>query len=122
MSVDYSTQDFQRARSVIDAAAKQENVRVRKVGDTTIISEHRDPYSFYWQLDKIKKKEPEPPKRQPPISDYVIDEEEIAQETTVLSPPHSHDSGINFESQYSKPVKEEVRQLPAGWEKHEGIF
>lgn len=46
MSVDYSAQDFQHARSVIDAAAKKENVRVKKIGDTTIISEHRDPYSF----------------------------------------------------------------------------
>ncbi|KAI6177294.1 hypothetical protein M3Y97_00891100 [Aphelenchoides bicaudatus] len=118
MSVDYSTQDFQRSRAVIDAAAKQENVRVRQVGDTTIVSEHRDPYSFYWQLDQVRKKEEEPPRRKPPSTDYVIDEEEIIQETAVLS-PDSHDSGVNFESQYSKPVKEEVRQLPSGWEKHE---
>lgn len=41
MSVDYSTQDFQRSRAVIDAASKQDNVRVKKIGDTTIISEHR---------------------------------------------------------------------------------
>ncbi len=69
----------------------------------------------------MRKKEPEPPRRQPPLTDYVIDEEEIVQETAVIS-PHSNDSGINFESQYSKPVKEEVRQLPSGWEKHEGRF
>lgn len=119
MSVDYSTQDFQRSRAVIDAAAKQENVRVRQVGDTTIVSEHRDPYSFYWQLDQVRKKEEEPPRRKPPSTDYVIDEEEIIQETAVLS-PDSHDSGVNFESQYSKPVKEEIRQLPSGWERHEG--
>jgi hypothetical protein len=120
MSVDYSTQDFQRSRAVIDAAAKQENVRVRQVGDTTIVSEHRDPYSFYWQLDQVRKKEPDPP-RKPPSTDYVIDEEEIVQETAVLS-PDSHDSGVNFESQYSKPIKEEVRQLPGGWEKHVGMY
>jgi hypothetical protein len=107
MPVDYSTQDFQHSRAVIDAAAKNENVRVKQVGDTTIISEHRDPYSFYWQLDQIRKKEPDPPRRQPPLTDYVIDEEEIIQETAVLS-PDSHDSGINFESQYSKPIKDEV--------------
>jgi len=104
---------------VIESAARSGDVRVRQVGDTTIMTEHRDPYSFYWQLDQFKKQEEPPPRRLPP-ADYVVDEEEILppQETTVLS-PDSHDSGIQFESQYSRPHKEEVRQLPAGWEKHE---
>uniref|UniRef100_A0AC35FHA2 Uncharacterized protein n=1 Tax=Panagrolaimus sp. PS1159 TaxID=55785 RepID=A0AC35FHA2_9BILA len=137
MSVDYSTQDFQHSRAVIDAAARtgansvtqNDNVRIRQIGNTTIISEHRDPYSFYWQLDELRQRE-EDPIRRPPPTDYVIDEEEILppQEIphrTITPPPailspDSHDSGINFESQYSKPQKiEEFRQLPAGWEKHE---
>ncbi|KAI6215450.1 hypothetical protein M3Y94_00386400 [Aphelenchoides besseyi] len=115
MSVDYSTQDFQRSRAVIDAAAKQsENVRVRQVGDTTIMTEHRDPYSFYWQLDQIRRKEAEAPRppRQPPLTDYVVEEEDVVQETAVLS-PDSHDSGVNLESQYSRPLKEEVH--PSGF-------
>ncbi|CAD5217773.1 unnamed protein product [Bursaphelenchus okinawaensis] len=114
MSVDYSPTNFEESRARIDAASRQENVRVKKVGDTTIVTEHRDPYSFYWQLDQFKKKEPDPPRR-PPVTDYVIEEEEIQE--TVLS-PDSHDSGVEHESQYSRPVKEE-RRLPAGWEKHE---
>uniref|UniRef100_A0AC34GL86 WW domain-containing protein n=1 Tax=Panagrolaimus sp. ES5 TaxID=591445 RepID=A0AC34GL86_9BILA len=138
MSVDYSTQDFQHSRAIIDAAARtggansvtqNDNVRIRQIGNTTIISEHRDPYSFYWQLDELRRQEEDPPRRPPP-TDYVIDEEEILppQEIplrTITPPPailspDSHDSGINFESQYSKPQKiEEFKQLPAGWEKHE---
>lgn len=54
MSVDYSPTDFEESRARIDAASRQSNVKVKKVGDTTIISEHRDPYSFYWQLDQFK--------------------------------------------------------------------
>lgn len=118
MSVDYTPNDFEQARARIDAASRQENVRVKKQGDTTIVTEHRDPYSMYWQLDQVKKREPDPPRR-PPLTDYVIDEEEVVEEA-VLSP----DSGVQFverhESQYSRPLKEEVRRLPAGWEKHEG--
>lgn len=83
MSVDYSSQDFQHSRAVIDEAARRSadesrrgEVRVRQVGDTTIMTEHRDPYSFYWQLDQFKKQE-EPPRRQLPPTDYVVDEEEI---------------------------------------------
>ncbi|KAK6056363.1 WW domain protein [Cooperia oncophora] len=46
---------------------------------------------------------------------------------TVLS-PESHDSGVVFENQYSKPLRvnppppvneEEPKQLPPGWEKHQ---
>ena len=129
MSVDYSTQDFQQSRAAIDAAATRtgnntviahgDNVRVRQIGNQTIISEHRDPYSFYWQLDELRKKEEEAPRRLPP-TDYIIDEEEIQPQETAILSPDSHDSGINFESQYSKPKKaEEVQKLPAGWEKHE---
>ncbi|VDL76803.1 unnamed protein product [Nippostrongylus brasiliensis] len=103
-------------------------VRVRQHGDTTIMTEHRDPYSFYWQLDQHRRRS-ESPKRYPPPTDYVIDEEEVVE--TVLS-PESHDSGIVFENQYSRPlrvnppptmipppVEEEAKQLPPGWEKHQ---
>jgi hypothetical protein len=119
-TVDYSTQSFEQSRAAIDAAARSgpaDNVRVRQIGDTTIMTEHRDPYSFYWQLDQLRKAEEPPPRRIPP-TDYVIEEEEIPQETIVLS-PDSHDSGVHFESQYSRPHKEEVHHLPAGWERHE---
>lgn len=61
--------------------------------------------------------------RKPPQSDYVIDEEIIAD--SVLS-PDSHDSGINIESQYSRPMRVEdclpMKSLPPGWERHEGLF
>ncbi|KAI1721274.1 phosphotyrosine interaction domain (PTB/PID) domain-containing protein [Ditylenchus destructor] len=135
-AVDYSPRDFRHSRAIIEEAAAKNNqkpamhsagdhspasnVRVRQVGDTTIVTEHRDPYSFYWQLDQFKKKQEDPP-RKPPPPDYVIDEEEEPerQETIVLS-PDSHDSGVQVESHYSRPRKEEpVRQLPSGWEKHE---
>ncbi|VDM68235.1 unnamed protein product [Strongylus vulgaris] len=118
------------------------------------MTEHRDPYSFYWQLDQVKpwnashphfmflylnsfqqRRRSESPKRHPPPTDYVIDEEEVVE--TVLS-PESHDSGVAFENQYSKPlrvtppapppappppppvIEEEHRPLPPGWEKHQG--
>ena len=54
-------------------------VKVKKIGDTTIITEHRDPYSFYWQLDTMRKLEEEPRKRLPPVEqviDEVIEEDE----------------------------------------------
>ncbi|EJW85051.1 hypothetical protein WUBG_04038 [Wuchereria bancrofti] len=57
--------------------------------------------------------------RPPPQTDYVIDEEII--NDSVLS-PDSHDSGINVEVQYSKPVRPDdvsSANLPFGWEKHE---
>ncbi|TKR67683.1 hypothetical protein L596_023796 [Steinernema carpocapsae] len=129
MPVDYSPQDFRQSFAAIDAASR-ENVRVRQHGDTTIMTEHRDPYSFYWQLDQVRKAEEDPPRRPPPV-DYVIDEEEDElehyeppqprQDSVVLS-PDSHDSGVNFENQYSRPHKIEeppMKQLPVGWERHE---
>lgn len=59
MAVDYSSKDFRQSLAAIDAASRDgsarisENVRVRQQGDTTIMTEHRDPYSFYWQLDQV---------------------------------------------------------------------
>lgn len=38
------------------------------------ITEHRDPYSFYWQLDQLKRAEQEVP-RPVPAADYVLEEE-----------------------------------------------
>ncbi|VDO61565.1 unnamed protein product [Heligmosomoides polygyrus] len=133
MAVDYSSQDFRQSLAAIDAASRdgvtsREGVRIRQQGDTTIVTEHRDPYSFYWQLDQTRRRS-ESPKRYPPPTDYVIDEEEVLE--TVLS-PESHDSGVVFENQYSKPLRvnppptlpppsidEEPKHLPPGWEKHQ---
>uniref|UniRef100_A0A1I7XKH9 WW domain-containing protein n=1 Tax=Heterorhabditis bacteriophora TaxID=37862 RepID=A0A1I7XKH9_HETBA len=67
-----------------------------------------------------------PPRRLPP-ADYVIDEEEIVE--TIFT-PESHDSGVAFENQYSRPLRhvqplpvierdDEVKPLPPGWEKHQ---
>ncbi|RCN35708.1 hypothetical protein ANCCAN_18426 [Ancylostoma caninum] len=82
MAVDYSSQDFRQSLAAIDAASRdgvisRDGVRVRQHGDTTIMTEHRDPYSFYWQLDKHRRRS-ESPKRKPPPTDYVIDEEEVS--------------------------------------------
>lgn len=90
--IDYSSKDFNKVRSVIDAASRNNQIsetnleailnnqysnrRIRQVGDTTIVTENRDPYSFYWQLNKQKKVEEEPIKRPPIATDYVIDVEE----------------------------------------------
>ncbi|CAJ0578886.1 unnamed protein product, partial [Mesorhabditis spiculigera] len=130
MAVDYSNQDFRQSFAAIDAAAREgalsrEGVRVRQQGETTVVTEHRDPYSFYWQLDKARRESESPP-RLPPHADYVIDEEEIRPHETVPS-PELHDAEIlppvMVESQYSRPVRipepEQARPLPAGWEKHE---
>uniref|UniRef100_A0AAF5Q3C5 Uncharacterized protein n=1 Tax=Wuchereria bancrofti TaxID=6293 RepID=A0AAF5Q3C5_WUCBA len=117
MSVDYSAHDFHESRAAIDAASRN-NVSVRRHGDTTVVTEYRDPYSFYWQLDQARPREEETPKP-PPQTDYVIDEEII--NDSVLS-PDSHDSGINVEVQYSRPVRPDdvsSANLPFGWEKHE---
>uniref|UniRef100_A0A914HBL5 PID domain-containing protein n=1 Tax=Globodera rostochiensis TaxID=31243 RepID=A0A914HBL5_GLORO len=136
--VDYSPNDFRQARAAIeDAATRQQNDgpsgrgssgrrsagsgrRVRHFGDTTVITEHRDPYSFYWQLDKLKRAEQEPPRPMPP-ADYVLEDEEEAEEEEdeladedefpedYLSP----DSGVHLmerepfkERHYALPMKE----------------
>uniref|UniRef100_A0A915NFB5 PID domain-containing protein n=1 Tax=Meloidogyne floridensis TaxID=298350 RepID=A0A915NFB5_9BILA len=111
--VDYSSSDFQHARAAIEeAAARQQNFRgppdrlrrVRRVGDTTVITEHRDPYSFYWQLDQLKNAEQEPARLPPPV-DYVLEEEEEEEhwiteeeERQPPGPPQflSPDSGVHF--------------------------
>uniref|UniRef100_A0A183UY91 Microfibrillar-associated protein 1 n=1 Tax=Toxocara canis TaxID=6265 RepID=A0A183UY91_TOXCA len=61
MSVDYTPTDFNHSLTTIEAASR-EGVRVRRHGDTTILTEHRDPYSFYWQLDQARKPQDEPPR------------------------------------------------------------
>ncbi|CEF67759.1 WW domain and PTB/PI domain and Pleckstrin homology-like domain-containing protein [Strongyloides ratti] len=120
MSVDYSHKDYNQSRATIESIARNvsENVRIKQIGDTTIMTEHRDPYSFYWQLDQFKKPEEEPPKRPPPV-DYVIDEEDLPEPQTYS--PQPEEKSMPYESQYSRPlrVEEPVRQLPSGWEKHE---
>lgn len=87
--IDYSSKDFNKARAVIDAASrnnrisetnpdlnnKYSNRKIRQVGDTTVVTENRDPYSFYWQLDKQKKVEE--PIRKPPANDLMDVEESI---------------------------------------------
>ncbi|KJH48722.1 phosphotyrosine interaction domain protein [Dictyocaulus viviparus] len=136
MAVDYSSQDFRQSLASMDAASRDgfssregnSGVRIRQHGDTTVMTEHRDPYSFYWQLDQNRRRS-ESPKRYRPPTDYVIDEEEVIE--TILS-PESHDSGVAFENQYSKPIRvnppatsspqpveDDVKQLPPGWEKHQ---
>uniref|UniRef100_A0A0N4Z2I0 PID domain-containing protein n=1 Tax=Parastrongyloides trichosuri TaxID=131310 RepID=A0A0N4Z2I0_PARTI len=120
MSVDYSHKDYNQSRAAIESVARNasENVRVKQVGDTTIMTEHRDPYSFYWQLDQFKKQEEEPPKRPPPV-DYVIDEEELPPPQHYSPEPEEHP--VIYESQYSRPIRmeEPMKPLPSGWEKHE---
>ena len=62
MSVDYSTNNFRKSFQAIDEASRSgaamyplgSGIRVRKDGDTVIMTEHRDPYSHYWQLDQFK--------------------------------------------------------------------
>ncbi|KAF8358555.1 feh-1 [Pristionchus pacificus] len=134
MAVDYSSRDFHQSLAAIDAASRErgerDGVRVTHQGDTTIVTEHRDPYSFYWQLDQTRRPD-SPPRPRPPATDYIIDEEEVIE--TVLS-PHSHDSGVISESQYSRPIPLPPRSLPTpvierddsphrplpnGWEKHQ---
>ena len=89
------------------------------------ITEHRDPYSFYWQLDKLRKAEQEVPRR-PPTADYVLEEEEeeevreeeeeyfeedIDEEPAPKQPQFlSPDSGVHVapereDNVYAKPVK-----------------
>lgn len=62
MSVDYSPCNFQDSLATIDAASRGENIRVHHQGDTTIVTEHRDPYSFYWQLDQVRQHNEDPPR------------------------------------------------------------
>lgn len=85
MSVDYSHHDFRSSFAVIDQAAKGGNlsgpggVRVRKQGDTTVVTEHRDPYSFYWQLDQLKRPSPPP---EPGVQGENVIEEMITTDNT----------------------------------------
>jgi hypothetical protein len=52
------------------------------MGDTTVVTEHRDPYSFYWQLDTLRRMEREPRRRLPPVSPIIdeVDEDEEEEE------------------------------------------
>ena len=139
--VDYSPNDFHRAKAIIEDAASQQQRgppermrRVRQMGDTTVvgrgegnwldwfcppqqITEHRDPYSFYWQLDRLKRAEQEVPRPVPP-ADYVLEEEE--EEAPEEWPPAeeghqeflSPDSGVHLERDreeetYARPIKAE---------------
>lgn len=87
--VDESPQDFRRNLAMIDQVAREGGafypgggIKMRREGDTTIVTEHRDPYSFYWQLDKIRKQQEDAaaaPKQE--ILDNAIDEV-IAEEST----------------------------------------
>jgi hypothetical protein len=81
MSVDYSRQDFRSNMNAINEATKHTptgGMRVRQEGDTTITTEHRDPYSFYWKMDVVRPPSPEPLRRPhippPPPPPKVIEE------------------------------------------------
>lgn len=142
MAVDYSPHDFRQSFNAINQAAQSGTVypgggiRVQKQGDTTVVTEHRDPYSFYWQLDQARRREEPPIRRRDPIlqSENVV--EEMIDESTHVQSPDSHDSGIQVEyTRPSKPVRKIAhkweeqakvreesprRRMPPGWERHEG--
>uniref|UniRef100_A0A1I8B0E6 PID domain-containing protein n=1 Tax=Meloidogyne hapla TaxID=6305 RepID=A0A1I8B0E6_MELHA len=122
--VDYSSSDFRHARAAIEEAAARQRLRgppdrlrrVRRIGDTTVITEHRDPYSFYWQLDQLRKAEQEPARVPPPV-DYVLEEEEeeehwISEEERQPEPPQflSPDSGVHFAPRGEHEELEEEEQ------------
>ncbi|VDK26907.1 unnamed protein product [Anisakis simplex] len=55
-SVDYRSRNFgSNEFRRFDETSTRDGVRIRHQGDTTILTEHRDPYSFYWQLDQTRK-------------------------------------------------------------------
>ncbi|KAL3068328.1 hypothetical protein niasHT_030619 [Heterodera trifolii] len=133
--VDYSPNDFRQARAAIeDAATRQQNDgpsaggrrsagsgrRVRHFGDTTVITEHPDPYSFYWQLDKLKRAEQEQPKSMPP-ADYVLEDEEEEEEEDEYPEDYlSPDSGVHLterepftERHYARPMREWTTDDPS---------
>lgn len=84
-AVDYSHHDFRESFAAIDQASRGAagqfypggGVRVRREGDTQIVTEHRDPYSFYWQLDQFRRQEEEPRMQE----ENAIEEEIVHQET-----------------------------------------
>lgn len=88
-AVDYSPHDFRRSFAAIDQASRERpsssfyaggGLRMRKETDgVTVVTEHRDPYSFYWQLDKAKKEEEEPPREI--VTENVIEEIAVEEST-----------------------------------------
>uniref|UniRef100_A0A5S6QJR0 PID domain-containing protein n=1 Tax=Trichuris muris TaxID=70415 RepID=A0A5S6QJR0_TRIMR len=147
--VDYTPNDFRRSFDIINQAALNSQaypqgggVRVRQQGDATLITEHRDPYSFYWHLDKSSKRDDD--SLDQPARDNIVEEYYATSDFAQVKSPDSHDSGIQLEyAQPTKPVgkpsdefadfpkdldQEEnnedassnvKRPLPPGWERHE---
>ncbi|KHJ43074.1 hypothetical protein D918_06934 [Trichuris suis] len=76
--VDYTPNDFRRSFDIINQAAlssqayPQGGIRVRQQGDATLITEHRDPYSFYWHLDKSSKRDDD--SFDQPARDNIVEE------------------------------------------------
>ncbi len=116
MSVDYSRQDFRSNLNAINEATKHTptgGMRVRQEGDTTITTEHRDPYSFYWKMDVVRPPSPEPLRRPyvppPPPPPKVI--EEVFQEEWVVCICRSYEMILQRKSGICQTGTEETAKI-----------
>uniref|UniRef100_A0A915IBW1 Uncharacterized protein n=1 Tax=Romanomermis culicivorax TaxID=13658 RepID=A0A915IBW1_ROMCU len=57
---------YENFQQYLPGNSPKSRLKVKHKGDTTIITEHRDPYSFYWLLEKD----------QPPSTSMIVDDQQ----------------------------------------------
>ncbi|XP_003373149.1 putative tRNA delta(2)-isopentenylpyrophosphate transferase [Trichinella spiralis] len=147
-SVDYGANDFQRSFDAINKAAlNSAGYRIRRHHDANVVTQHRDPYSFYWHSSTMDNahlgddyndndNDKGGSNNHLPARDNSVEEFYATDDVAHVKSPDSHDSGIQMEyAQPSKPVRRlpdyliqpfendndesPRRPLPPGWERHE---
>ncbi|KRZ83071.1 Amyloid beta A4 precursor protein-binding family B member 2, partial [Trichinella sp. T8] len=120
-SVDYGANDFQRSFDAINKAAlNSAGFRIRRHHDANVVTEHRDPYSFYWHSSTMDNahlgddyndndNDKGGSTNHLPARDNSVEEFYATDDVAHVKSPDSHDSGIQME--YAQPSKP-VRRLP----------
>ncbi|KRX36059.1 Amyloid beta A4 precursor protein-binding family B member 2 [Trichinella murrelli] len=120
-SVDYGANDFQRSFDAINKAAlNSAGFRIRRHHDANVVTQHRDPYSFYWHSSTMDNahlgddyndndNDKGGSTNHLPARDNSVEEFYATDDVAHVKSPDSHDSGIQME--YAQPSKP-VRRLP----------
>ncbi|KRX18690.1 Amyloid beta A4 precursor protein-binding family B member 2 [Trichinella nelsoni] len=120
-SVDYGANDFQRSFDAINKAAlNSAGFRIRRHHDANVVTQHRDPYSFYWHSSTMDNahlgddysdndNDKGGSNNHLPVRDNSVEEFYATDDVAHVKSPDSHDSGIQME--YAQPSKP-VRRLP----------
>ncbi|KRX53373.1 Amyloid beta A4 precursor protein-binding family B member 2, partial [Trichinella sp. T9] len=120
-SVDYGANDFQRSFDAINKAAlNSAGFRIRRHHDANVVTQHQDPYSFYWHSSTMDNahlgddyndndNDKGGSTNHLPARDNSVEEFYATDDVAHVKSPDSHDSGIQME--YAQPSKP-VRRLP----------